>query len=337
MFLSRPVRRGLIPLHTVSGAPFLSESPPLSDVERLAALVSSVEGVFLGKTEVVRHLVTAVIAGGHVLLEDVPGVGKTTVAQAMAQALGCDFGRVQFTADLLPSDLLGVNIFDEGRGMFTFHPGPLFHQVVLADEINRTPPRTQSALLEAMNDGQVTVEGEIHPLPAPFFVVATQNPLEHHGTFPLPESQVDRFMMCLAVGYPDLGEERELLRRTAGQETALEPVLDPECVLRLRAKAREVRVHEDIEDYILGLVRRSREEVDVLVGASPRAGQALVRAARARAMVLGRDFVVPDDVQAVAEPVLAHRVLLSTEASGEASSSGARLVRRLLGAVPAPR
>ena len=291
--------------------------PAASSAEELAALIASVEAVVHGKRELVEHVVTALLAGGHVLLEDVPGVGKTTLAQAVATALGCTFSRVQFTADLLPSDLLGVSIYDEAAREFTFHPGPVFAQVVLADEINRTPPKTQAGLLEAMNEGQVSIDGDMYPLPTPFFVIATQNPLEHHGTFPLPESQVDRFTMRLAVGYPDADAERTLLRETAHSRPRARVVLDEAKVVALQAEARAVRVHEHVEDYILALVAATREDPALALGASPRAAQALVRAARARALLRGRDFTTPDDVQAVAVPVLAHRLVAAWSASAD--------------------
>jgi MoxR-like ATPase len=283
--------------------------PSSSSGSTLTALRASVESVVHGKPELVLHVLTTVLARGHVLIEDVPGVGKTTLGQAVARALGCSFSRVQFTADLLPSDLLGVSIYDEGDKAFRFHPGPIFAQVVLADEINRTPPRTQSSLLEAMNEGQVSVDGTVHPLPTPFFVLATQNPLEHHGTFPLPESQIDRFLMRLEVGYPDEASERQLLREAAGRRPQADVVLDPAGLLRLQEQAAAVTLHEDLEDYVLALVRATRDHPDLQLGASPRASQALVRAARARALLLGRDHVVPDDVVALVEPVLAHRLV----------------------------
>jgi MoxR-like ATPase len=292
-------------MHTASP----SRRAPDPDGDALDSLRRAVETVFHGKPDVVLHVLTALLARGHVLLADVPGVGKTTLAQSVADALGCSFSRIQFTADLLPSDILGVSIFDEGRQEFRFHRGPIFAHVVLADEINRTPPRTQSALLEAMNEGQVSVDGEVHRLPSPFLVIATRNPLEHHGTFPLPESQVDRFLMRLRVGYPDAESERLLLQETAEEAPRAARVLDPDRVRDLQAAAMAVQVHRDIEDYILAIVAATRQSPELSLGASPRASQALVRAARSRAMLLGRDYATPDDVQEVAEPVLAHRLV----------------------------
>ncbi len=310
-------------------------STPAGEV---ADLLAAVEQVIHGKRELVEHVLTCLLAGGHVLLEDVPGVGKTTLAGAVAGALGCSFSRIQFTADLLPSDLLGVSIFDEEKRRFEFHPGPVFAQVVLADEINRTPPKTQAGLLEAMNEGQVSIDGAVHPLPTPFFVLATQNPLEHHGTFPLPESQVDRFLMRLEVGYPDEEAERTLLRETAGPRPSAPTVLDPERLLRLQERAQAIRVHRDVEDYILQIVRATREDPDLALGASPRAAQSLVRAARARALLQGRDFTTPDDVGSVAGPALAHRLVPAWAATGgEGARSADEVLEAILQRVEPPR
>ncbi len=289
-----------------------------------------------GKPDLVRHLVTAVIAGGHVLLEDVPGVGKTTLAHAIASALGCSFARIQFTADLLPSDVLGVGMPRPSGGGFDFHPGPVFAQVVLADEVNRTPPRTQSCLLEAMNEGQVSVDGEIHRLPRPFFVVATQNPLEHHGTFPLPESQIDRFLMRLSVGYPDRESERLLLRQAGLPSPEVPRVLDPDAVLAIQAEAMRATVQPELEDWILSLVGATRTHPGLSLGVSPRGTQALLRAAKARAFVEGRGYVVPDDVIAVLEPVFVHRLALSGAAQGRGRSAR-DVLTEILAAVSPPR
>lgn len=309
--------------------------PPSSD-SRLEALREAVESVVLGKSELVLHVITSLVARGHVLLEDVPGVGKTTLGQAVADASGCRFTRIQFTADLLPSDIVGVAVYDQGESRFRFHPGPVFANVVLADEINRTPPRTQSSLLEAMNEGQVTVDGEVHPLPQPFCVIATQNPLEQHGTFPLPESQLDRFLMRLTVGYPDLESERRLLREDRERRTHAPTVLDAEAIVSLQQQACAVTLHADLEDYLLGVVRATRTTPDLSLGASPRAAQALARAARARALVLGRDHVIPDDLQSLVVPVLAHR-LRPAWSDGGANRSVADVLEGLVAGVPLPR
>ncbi|MCP4873672.1 MAG: AAA domain-containing protein [Proteobacteria bacterium] len=313
----------------------LADSPD----DPLGRLRASIEAIVHGKPDLVLHVLTALLARGHVLLEDVPGVGKTTLAHAVADAVGCSFGRIQFTADLLPSDILGVSIFDDQAGAFRFHPGPVFAQIVLADEINRTPPRTQSSLLEAMNEGQVSVDGELHTLPEPFCVLATQNPLEHHGTFPLPESQVDRFLMRLGVGYPDEASERMLLREATGTARKAETVLDPRQILALQNAADAIPVHPDLEDYLLAIVRATREHPDLELGASPRASQALVRAARARALLLGRDHVTPDDIRDVAEPVLAHRLVAASSADPGAGPDPERAVealRSILATTPPP-
>jgi MoxR-like ATPase len=307
------VPRPLRPARSIAAA-------PEADAEALQRLRASVEAVVHGKSELVLHVLTALLARGHVLVEDVPGVGKTTLAHAVARALGCSFSRIQFTADLLPSDILGVSAWEPQRGEFRFHAGPVFAQVLLADEINRTPPRTQSALLEAMNEGQVTVDGRVQSLPSPFLVMATQNPLEHHGTFPLPESQVDRFLMRLQVGYPDRESERLLLRETAGGRPESLAVLDPDRVLALQARAADVQFHRDLEDYVLALLEATRRHSALALGASPRAGQALVRAARARALLLGRDHVIPDDLLALAEPVLLHRLVAARGADARGAS-----------------
>lgn len=299
-------------------------------------LRGSVLAVFHGKGDLVLHVLTALLARGHVLLADVPGVGKTTLAQAIATALGCSFHRIQFTADLLPSDIIGVTLWDEGRQEFRFHQGPVFAHVVLADEINRTPPRTQSALLEAMNEEQVTVDGEVHALPAPFLVIATQNPIEHHGTFPLPESQVDRFLMRLEVGYPDPEGERLLLRETAAPRPRAERVLDPSAVAALQARAARVRVHADLEDHVLRVAAETRRHPDLALGVSPRASQGWVRASKARAMLLGRDFVTPDDIVAVSGPVLVHR-LVPAAAGRVAPTRPADVLAEIQARVPLPR
>lgn len=313
----------------------LADSPE----DPLARLRASIEAIVHGKPDLVLHVLTALLARGHVLLEDVPGVGKTTLAHAVAEAVGGSFGRIQFTADLLPSDILGVSIFDDREEAFRFHPGPVFAQIVLADEINRTPPRTQSSLLEAMNEGQVSVDGKLHALPEPFCVIATQNPLEHHGTFPLPESMVDRFLMRLEVGYPDEASERKLLREATGSSRQAETVLDPRQVLALQDAADRVAVHPDLESYLLAIVRATREHPDLELGASPRASQSLIRAARARALLLGREHATPDDIRDVAEPVLAHRLVAAASPDPGAASDPERAVealRSILATTPPP-
>jgi MoxR-like ATPase len=296
---------------TPGALPPQAASSPQAVQEAIQRLQRNIGSVFLGRPEVIRLVTTGLLAGGHVLLEDVPGVGKTVLAKSLARSLDADFRRIQFTPDLLPSDILGVSIYDQTSGSFSFKPGPVFTQVLLADEINRATPRTQSALLEAMNDAQVSVDRTTHPLPEPFFVVATQNPYEFEGTYPLPESQLDRFMLRIRIGYPSAEAERAVVR--AQQERhpleSLRPVLKAADVRTLQAAARSVRLEDAVLDYALGLVRETRGNKHLTVGGSPRASIALTRAAQAHALLQGRAFVLPDDVKALAVPVLAHRVI----------------------------
>jgi MoxR-like ATPase len=306
-------------------------SPASAAQAQLGRLVANVERVVFGKRRQVVLAVVGLLAEGHLLLEDVPGTGKTTLARALARSLDLEFRRVQFTSDLLPSDVLGVSVYDAARAEFAFKPGPVFANVVLADELNRTTPRTQSALLEAMSDRRVSIDGRTHALPRPFLVVATQNPLEFEGTYPLPESQLDRFLLRVAMGYPAREDERRVLRsRAAGEDVdLLGPVLSQADLLHLIALTREVRVDPAIEDYVLALLDGTRHGGSFLLGLSTRAGVGLVRAAQALALVDGRDYCVPDDVKSLAAPVFAHRVVPSAAATAEASD-GPRLVADLL-------
>jgi MoxR-like ATPase len=277
----------------------------------LDTLRANVGQVFLSKPEVVQLALVALLADGHLLLEDVPGVGKTLLAKALARSLACKFSRIQFTPDLLPGDLLGVTVYREKVGEFMFQPGPLFAQVVLADEINRATPRTQSALLEAMQERQVTVDVQTHQLGPPFLVIATQNPHEFEGTYPLPESQLDRFTLRVKVGYPDRDTERAILTQHRGGEPVdtLTPVLGPADILALQAHTRKVRVDTAIADYILDLTHETRGHPEIVLGASIRASLSLYRASQAFAVTAGRDYVIPDDVKALAEATLAHRLV----------------------------
>jgi MoxR-like ATPase len=280
-------------------------------------VLSEVSNAVIADQEFLERVLLGVLARGHVLLEDVPGTGKTLTARSVATALGLSFSRVQFTPDLLPSDVTGTNIYNERERTFEFSEGPIFANVVLADEINRAPPKTQAALLEAMEEGQVTVDGETHDLPTPFFVIATQNPVESEGTFPLPEAQVDRFVVKTNIGYPDVDGEVELLRRRAGREARspdVESVLGRQAVLNVRGAPESVRVDDDLLRYMAELTRSTRADRRVEVGVSPRGTQRLFEAARARAVVVGREFVTPDDVKRVAQPVLAHRLVLTPDA-----------------------
>jgi MoxR-like ATPase len=285
--------------------------------ERVELLQRAVEGVIKGKPEAVRLAIVTLLAGGHLLIEDVPGVGKTTLAQSLARALDCDFQRIQFTSDLLPSDVIGLSVYDERSAAFEFRPGPIFANVVLADEINRTTPKTQSALLEAMAEGHVTVEGTTHPLPAPFIVLATQNPVEHHGTYPLPESQVDRFMLRLRIGYPEASVEKEILRdRERGDPLEeLRPVMTGREVDELRREVSSVRVDDALVDYLMRIVAATRDSSMLDLGVSPRGTLALFRAAQALALTEGRDYCVPDDIKRLALPVLAHRLVVNSRFS----------------------
>ena len=304
----------------------------------LRRLLDNIGSVVLGKPEVIRLAVVALLAEGHVLIEDVPGVGKTLLARAIAASLDCSFRRLQFTPDLLPSDILGSSIYNAASGEFVFKPGPIFANVILADEINRTTPRTQSALLEAMSDGQVSVEGTTHVLEPPFLVLATQNPFEFEGTYVLPESQLDRFMIRLRMGYPVRAEERDILtsHRRGEPVGALRPVLSTAEALDLQRAVRQVRVDDAIADYLLDLVHATRETPDLHVGVSTRGALTLYRAAQSLALVSGRDYVVPDDVKTLAVPVLAHRVIgKSFLQAGEFGASEA-IIRDLLDRLRVP-
>ncbi|HJZ48383.1 MAG TPA: MoxR family ATPase [Roseiflexaceae bacterium] len=287
------------------------------DVAAMSArIIKQVERAVVGKRQLLEQILAAVLAGGHVLLEDYPGLAKTLTARSFAEALGLEFKRIQFTPDLLPSDITGSVIYDRAQGRFELRKGPVFANIVLADEINRASPKTQSALLEAMQEGQVTLEGETMALPEPFMVIATQNPIEYEGTFPLPEAQLDRFLMKLAVGYPSLDEEQEILRRRRERRTddfQIERVTDAAELLALRQAIEEIYVDPDIERYIVRLVDATRRDKRVAVGASPRGSLALLKLARVQAAIDGRAYVIPDDVKAFARPALIHRLILTPD------------------------
>ena len=286
-------------------------------VQEIAQRVKdNIARVIVGKDDVVELLLTALFCEGHVLLEDVPGIGKTTLAKSLARSLGCSFQRIQFTPDLLPSDITGVSVFNQKTNDFEYRPGPLVAQIVLADEINRAGPRTQSALLEAMEERQVTVDGVTRPLPRPFLVLATQNPIELEGTFPLPEAQVDRFFMRLAIGYPDEDEERAVLRRFRESNPLgdLKPVVDADEILKLQKTVRQVFVHPAVEEYVVRLTRATRQHNAIQLGASPRGSLSLYHAAQAWAAIQGRNFVLPDDVKRLIQPVIGHRIITTSQA-----------------------
>ena len=306
--------------------------------ERSEDVIDEVLGAVVADREFVETVLVGVLARGHVLLEDVPGTGKTLTASSIATALGLDFSRIQFTPDLLPADVTGTHVFNERDRSFEFNEGPIFANVVLADEINRAPPKTQAALLEAMQEEQVTVGGETYQLPEPFFVIATQNPVEQEGTFELPEAQVDRFLVNSSIGYPDERGEIELLHRRRDRDVqtpTVEPVLDRASVRDLRQVSETVHADDDVVEYIAKLGRATRERPRADVGVSPRGVQSLFEAARARAVIKGREYLTPDDVKAVVEPVLAHRIVLTPEASID-NVDKARIVREAVDEVPVP-
>ncbi len=310
-----------------------------NDADSIQKLHANVEQALVGKPEVVRQAIVALLARGHLLIEDVPGVGKTTLAQALAKSLGLTFQRIQFTSDLLPSDILGVSIFDPRKAEFEFKPGPIFANIILADEINRTTPKTQSSLLEAMNETQVSLDHHTYRLPRPFMVLATQNPLEYQGTHPLPESQMDRFLLRIRIGYPDETHERRILRG-AGSAILdrLEPVLSGEAVLDLQARVETVKVDESLLTYVMAIVQATRTHNALALGVSPRGSLALTRAAQALALTDGRLYCIPDDIKQVAIPALAHRVILRTHWEGAGRSDDPEMViREILQEVPVPR
>jgi MoxR-like ATPase len=318
-------------------APQAGFSPP--SLEKLAELESALGSAIRGKPEVVRLSLVCLLARGHLLIEDVPGVGKTTLAQALARSVSCRFHRLQFTSDMLPSDVLGVTIYNAHSEAFEFKPGPIFSNFLLADEINRTTPKTQSALLEAMNENQVTIDGKSHSLPRPFMVIATQNPVEHHGTYPLPESQLDRFLMRLRIGYPDIASERQILRQTErGLPEIAGATLSAEDVVHFQDAVRRVKVEESLVDYMLAIVERTRAHESLALGVSPRGSQALFRAVQALGLVEGRDFAVPDDVKRLAVPIFAHRVVINTRTTlvPRRADTGERIIEDILSQVEVP-
>ncbi|MGH9378389.1 MAG: AAA family ATPase [Terriglobia bacterium] len=306
-------------------------------LDRLRAAIGA---AIRGKDDVIQLALVALFARGHLLIEDVPGVGKTTLARALARSVSCSFQRIQFTSDMLPSDVIGVSVFNPQTQQFEFRPGPVFANIVLADEINRTTPKTQSALLEAMNEPQVTIDNHAHPLPHPFMVIATQNPVEHHGTFPIPESQLDRFLMRVEIGYPDAGSEKEILRNSALSEPVeeIEPVISAGEVAEVQQAARRVTVDEDLMNYLLAIVGRTRQHEQLSLGVSPRGSMSLYRAAQAMALLEGRAYCIPDDFKNLAVAVFAHRCVVSSQFAS-IPQQGARadaILREILDEVPVP-
>ena len=314
------------------------DAPPAAP-SKLSDLEANLGLAIRGKHEVLRLSLVCLLARGHLLIEDVPGVGKTTLAHALARSVHCGFHRLQCTSDMLPSDVLGVTVYNARTEAFEFKPGPIFTNFLLADEINRATPKTQSALLEAMNERQVTIDSRSYPLSQPFMVMATQNPVEHHGTYPLPESQLDRFLMRLRIGYPDPASEREILRYSpASAPASVAPLLSAEEMLQLQDCVHQVSVDEALVDYMMAIVERTRTHESLALGVSPRGSQALFRAAQALAMVEGRDYVIPDDIKRLAVPIFAHRVVVNTRVSLTQRSSDAaeRILQDILTLVEVP-
>jgi MoxR-like ATPase len=315
-------------------------STPAATASRAAQLETALRTVIRGKDEVVRLALVTIFARGHLLIEGVPGVGKTTLAQALARGLDCTFQRVQFTSDMLPSDVLGISIYSAMEQKFEFRHGPVFTNILLADEINRTTPKTQSALLEAMNEGQVTVDGRAYPLPQPFLVIATQNPVEHHGTYPLPESQMDRFLLRARMGYPEGDSERAILRSQAGAARLEEmrPLLSGADVLAIQQEVTRVQVDESLVNYTLEIVKRTRESEYLSLGVSPRGALMLYRAAQALAYVEGRNFCTPEDFKPLVIPVFAHRVVVNALYSStlKKTEQAEQVLKEIVDAVPVP-
>lgn len=326
-----------IPSRFRPAAPLLALHEVETLARRVEEVVENVEQVILGKREVIEQTLIALLVQGHVLFEDIPGVGKTMLARAVAKSLGCSFKRIQATPDLLPADILGVSVYDRASGEFRFREGPIFANVVLVDEINRASPKTQSSLLECMEERQVTVDGISYPLPHPFFVIATQNPIEHEGVYPLPESQLDRFALRLQVGYPGREWERVLLQRQAVDHPIehIGPVLSVEELRWMQGKVPRVHIEEPVYDYILNLIEATRNHPQILLGASARGSLWISRVARARAAVKGRNFVIPDDVKAMAIPVLAHRIILRPEAQ-LTGRTPQEILEEILEGIPSP-
>jgi MoxR-like ATPase len=312
---------------------------PQQTAAATAAILDELEKAVVGRRRTLELVLVGILAGGHVLLEDLPGLGKTLIARSFARVLGLDFARIQFTPDLLPSDVIGAPLYDQRTGEMLFRPGPVFTQLLLADEINRTPPKTQAALLEAMGEHQVSVDGQTRPLPEPFVVLATDNPIEYEGTYELPEAQLDRFLMRLRLGYLSTRDETDMLARRLDRATeavTLQAVTDAAGVLDMRESLEKVEVSADLLDYIVAIVGATRKDAQIQVGASPRGGLALVQLARGQALLSRRDYVIPDDIKRVAVPALAHRVTLRPELWVRQVSAD-DVVARLLGAVPTPR
>jgi MoxR-like ATPase len=317
----------------------LNNQAPVS-AELLTRLQESIQSVIRGKDEIIQLALVSLFARGHLLIEDVPGVGKTTLAHSLARSFNCAFQRVQFTSDMLPSDVIGISIFSQQKERFEFRPGPIFANIVLADEINRTTPKTQSALLEAMNENQVTADNHTYPLPQPFMVIATQNPIEHHGTYPLPESQLDRFLMRLKMGYPAAASEKEILRNFSDSDplARVEPVMTAAEVTEIQQAVRRIAVDERLADYTLSIVEKTRQHEYLSLGVSPRGSMMLYRAAQALALVEGRSYCIPDDFKRLALPVLAHRCVISSRyvSTLKKGDQAEAILREIVDTTPVP-
>ena len=304
---------------------------------KLAGMIHNMEKIMVGKREVIEHALITLLAGGHLLLEDVPGVGKTTLAKTLAQTIDCGFTRIQFTPDTLPSDVTGVSIYNMQTGTFEYSKGAIMNHIILADEINRTSPKTQASLLEAMEEKQVTVDGVTYSLARPFMVIATQNPVDYLGTYNLPESQLDRFMMKLSIGYPQLGDEKMMADRFLNHQLTqiLEPVVDGETVLQMQNEVEDIKVNQDLVSYITKLIQETRKDSSIALGASPRATLALLRASQAQAYLSGRNYCIPDDILSLIRPVLAHRIILSPEAR-LSQTKVEKVLKNVVAKVPVP-
>jgi MoxR-like ATPase len=309
----------------------------MENQKKISEMIQNMEQIIVGKREVIEHSLITLLAGGHLLLEDVPGVGKTTLAKTLAQTINCGFTRIQFTPDTLPSDVTGLSIYNMQTGKFEYSKGAIMNNIILADEINRTSPKTQASLLEAMEEKQVTVDGVSYPLAKPFMVIATQNPVDYLGTYNLPEAQLDRFMMKISIGYPQAGDEKVMADRFLSHQLAqrLEPVVDQETVLQMQKEAEEIKVSQDLVTYITKLVQETRKDSNIALGASPRATLALIRASQARAYLNGRNYCIPDDILKLIQPVISHRLILSPEAR-LSQTKIEKVLKSIISKVPVP-
>ena len=336
--MSAPVQLPRAPGSSATLEPARGKGPLGFSAQKIQMLIRNIESTIMGKRESIKYVLVGLLAHGHVLIEDVPGVGKTMLARALAKSIDCCFKRIQFTPDLLPSDVVGVSIFDQKINEFKFHPGPLFANIILADEINRTTPRTQSALLEAMNDFQITVDGFTHPLPSPFMVLATQNPIEYSGTYTLPEAQLDRFLLRVSIGYPDRDSERTMIKsqRLSHPIDALLPVVTAQEIVQLQEQVKMVALDDALVDYTLEIAARTRSHKNLTLGVSPRGCLMLCRAAQALALMEDRKYCVPDDIKRLASPVLAHRIIEKGRDAGASRKDSDAILMEILDEIPVP-